>query len=338
MLKTESVTVLRYPLLISSNKEFLGDDWVALQEGINHYLGSDIDLLNATNESLLAHSGKQLRPMLSLLIARACGGGKCNEDSIRYAVASELLHNATLMHDDVTDGSDQRRGYPTLRALMGPSISVLVGDFWLVRAVRAILDCGAGHEKAIEMFARTLSDLAEGEMLQLQKASSCDTSFEDYLTIIYLKTGSLFVAAAATAALSVGAGDDISKAVTEYARYLGYAFQVRDDMLDYTGDSQVGKPVGVDVLEQKITLPLLGALENVPEDKRVEIRQKVRHVTPRLRDEIVEFVKAEGGIEYAQKVLETYVDKAVDSLEILPQTREKEILSSVARYIAGRLC
>ena len=169
---------------INSIKEYLGQDWVALQSRISSALKSDIDLLNMTNASILSNSGKQLRPLLSLLFARACSGGVVNESAVRYAAAAELLHNATLLHDDVADDSDKRRGVPTIRSLMGPSVSVLVGDYWLVKAVEQILGAGESAARVIGIFAKTLSDLAEGEMLQLQKAQKGDTVKEDYLNII----------------------------------------------------------------------------------------------------------------------------------------------------------
>jgi len=315
----------------------LGQDWTAVQDSIRTYLGTDISLLSDVNDNLLEHFGKQLRPMMMLVIARACGGGCCNEDSIKLATASELLHNATLLHDDVADESDQRRGYPTVRSLMGPNVSVLIGDFWLVRAVRAILDAKNCSHRAIEMFAKTLSDLAEGEMFQLQKASTCDTTFKDYIAIIYRKTASLFVASARAAAMSVSASDQVENSMGEFAEYMGYAFQMKDDIFDYLPDSpSLGKPVGIDVLEQKITLPLLCALDKVSASEQRRIRKMVQEITPERRDEIIDFVRNNGGIEGAQQILEEYCSKALKCLDILPESREKHILQDFPAYFAKR--
>lgn len=321
--------------VIEDLKTYLGQDWIAVQEGIRTYLGTEIALLNATNDSLLFHAGKQLRPMISLLVARACGGA-ANADSIKLAVASELMHNATLLHDDVADEADQRRGEPTLRKLMGPSVSVLVGDFWLVRSVKAILDVSRDQVRTIGLFAKTLSDLAEGEMLQLQKAESGDTGFEDYLEIIYRKTASLFNVTAVVSAISVGASAETEKAAGDYGRYLGLAFQMRDDIFDYMPQASVGKAVGVDILEQKITLPLLCALEKVSPVEQEALRRKIRNVTLETRDEIIGFVREHGGVKQAQKVLEEYVARAVQALSPLPETKEKELLAEIAGYIAIR--
>lgn len=322
-------------------KEYLGDDWKRVEAKISELLRSDIDILNSTNARIIAHSGKQLRPLLSILIARACSGGNVTEASISYAAAAELLHNATLLHDDVADNSDQRRGVPTIKSLMGPSVSVLVGDFWLVKAMEGILSSGTALDnRVIRIFSKTLSDLAEGEMLQLQKAGTCDTGEGDYSRIIFNKTASLFEAAAVSAAISVNAPEEVEKAVRTYAVSLGMAFQIRDDIFDYSpSSSQVGKPVGVDILEQKITLPLLGAMMNVSPAEADAVRGKVReiHSMPSYRDEIIEFVRKNGGIEYATRKLGEYIRDAVDSLSVIGDCKDKDYLAEVAYYVGNRL-
>ena len=281
-------------------KSFLGDDWKKVLEKIDEQLGSDIEVLDSTNRQILSHSGKQLRPMLSLLVARACSAGRITEASVCYAAASELLHNATLLHDDVADSSDERRGVPTIRSVMGASVSVLVGDYWLVKAMECILSCHTSLDgRVIRLFSRTLSDLAEGEMLQLQKAGSCDTTEEDYRRIIFNKTASLFEVSAVSAAISVNAPAEMEDAVRRYAGSLGLAFQIRDDIFDYAVSSaQIGKPVGVDIMEQKMTLPLLGALRMAGEETAADIRRKVMeiHSHPEYREEIIGFVRDYGGI------------------------------------------
>lgn len=322
---------------IRAIKEYLGQDWLSVQERIASALESDISLLNSTNASILSQSGKQLRPMLALMFARACTG-RATDAGIRYAAAAELLHNATLLHDDVADGSELRRGKPTVMSLMGPSVSVLVGDYWLVKAMELILQDSDTDTTAIRIFSKTMSDLAEGEMLQLQKAQSGDTDEKDYLRIIYNKTASLFEAACVSAAISAGVSEDVVKAARDYAVALGLAFQIKDDILDYSGTESVGKPLGVDILEQKITLPLLGALNNVSEQKQAEVRGMVKDIVgrPELRDDVVSFVKENGGLEYAKARLEEYVNEAVHALDILPDSREKECLVELARYTAIR--
>ena len=324
---------------IKSIREYMGADWTAVQERIGSALRSDINLLNATNESILSHSGKQMRPLLSLIMARACSGGReASDATVRYAAASELLHNATLLHDDVADDSDQRRGVPTIMSLMGPAVSVLVGDYWLVKAVELMLDASDGDMRVIRLFSKTLSDLAEGEMLQLQKAQSCDTDFQDYLRIIYNKTASLFEAACVSAAISVDACPEYEKAAKDYAVALGLAFQIKDDILDYAGTESVGKPLGVDILEQKMTMPLLGAFVNAGPSEEERIRGVVRNIVdhPEGRNEIVSFVKDNGGLEYAVDQLDKYVAQAVEALKVLPESKEKEMLVELAYFTARR--
>ena len=323
---------------IKSIRQHIGADWTAVTESIAAVLKCDIELLNVTNQSILAHSGKQLRPLLSLLVARACTGGKISEATVRYAASAELLHNATLLHDDVADDSDQRRGVPTIRSLMGPSVSVLLGDYWLVKAMELILGDSESDTRVIRIFSKTLSDLAEGEMLQLQKAQSGDTDIQDYLRIIYNKTASLFEAACVSAAVSVGASEEYVQAAKDYAVALGLAFQIKDDILDYDGTESVGKPLGVDILEQKITMPLLGAMVNAGKEEEERMRGLVKDIvgSPDHRDEIVEFVKSNGGLDYAVKELENYVQKAVDALAVLPDTFEKSCLVELAYFTAKR--
>lgn len=319
-------------------KEYLKTDLDRVNKVIRESLASDIVLLNKTNESLLRHSGKQLRPVLSLLVARACSGGFITEDTIRYAAAAELLHNATLLHDDVADGSTQRRGNPTVMSLLGGRASVLLGDFWLVKAMNNILQCGNSSSQVIRLFSKTLSDLAEGEMLQLQKAASSDTKEPDYYRIIFSKTASLFEAAAVSAAISVGASPEKRKAVKNYARSLGIAFQIQDDILDYDGGQAIGKPVGIDIMEGKITLPLLGALASVDKETADPVRHKLSDTgsIAEHRDEIIDFVKANGGIDYARARLQEYVDNAKIFLRALGSGKDIEMLCEIADFVGER--
>lgn len=296
-------------------------------------LNSDVTLLQSTNDTVIANSGKLLRPMITLLVARACGS--VSEDTIHYAAAVELLHNATLMHDDVTDESSERRGRPTVVSLLGPSAAVLVGDFWLARAVELVIR-SKHHDRVVSYFSKTLTDLSEGEMLQLEKASSADTDEKAYFHIIYCKTASLFEVAAAAAADSVCASDEMFEAACRYGRNMGLAFQIKDDILDYAGTAELGKPVGIDLKEQKITLPLLGAMKNSGQERT--IREKVRdiHFHPENYEQVRDFVWANGGIEYAAAKLDEFIAKAISSLDVFPEGQAKEYLKSLAEYNAFR--
>ena len=318
---------------IAEIMSYLGEDWTGVEEVMRSSLASDVALLQSINDGMLASSGKKLRPMICLLVARALGVP--NLDSLRYAAACELLHNATLMHDDVADGSSERRGRPTLGATFGASAAVLIGDFWLSRAVDLVM-LADGHERVAKFFSKTLTDLAEGEMLQMEKASAADTDEETYYRIIHNKTASLFEAAGMSAADSVGASPELFAAAREFALDFGMAFQIKDDILDYAGDTRLGKPVGMDIREQKITLPLLGALKN--SDREEEIRDKVRniHAHPEYCDEIQTFVLDNGGVEYASDRLDDYIRRACDALAPIPDSPARRHLEEIAHYNAFR--
>ena len=308
---------------------YLGTDWDRVTALIRSHLHTDVPLLEQTNDRILSHAGKMLRPVVGLLIAHAIS--RPTEDSICYAAAAELLHNATLIHDDVADESSERRGIPTLSALLGPGPAVLVGDYWLARAVDLVVRT-THRDVAITSFAKTLTDLAEGEMIQLEKASSCDTTEEDYLRIIFCKTASLFRAATETAAFSVDATLEQREAAKAYGTALGIAFQIKDDILDYVGTDALGKPVGVDLKEQKITLPLLAALSGSPDEAR--IRQLVREIPdhPENCATVSAFVQERDGIGLAAKKLSEWVERAERALDTFSDGKAKEALIGIARY------
>ena len=304
-----------------------------MRELIRVGLHTDVALLEDVNGQVFAHSGKMLRPLISLLVAKALG--EPNDDSLHYAAASELLHNATLMHDDVADESSERRGAPTVSAMLGPSAAVLVGDFWLAKAVETVF-VTERFSRVVKFFSDTLSDLAEGEMYQLEKASSADTTEEDYFRIIQCKTASLFVAAAVSGACSVDAPEELQEAAKAYATALGTAFQIKDDILDYAGTGELGKPVGMDLKEQKITLPLIGALSTLEDESPV--RDKILHIheLPEYCGQLHSFVIERGGIEYAAARLQEYIDKAVDALRPVPDSPARDALVEIARFNAFR--
>lgn len=312
----------------------LGADWTAYEKQVREALGSGIELLDRINDGLLSNAGKQLRPMMSLLMARSCAGS-CTQDSVRYAAASELLHNATLIHDDIADESSVRRGKPTLSALLGPSTAVLVGDYWLSKSVKQIVD--TGHQLSVTpIFARTLSYLAEGEMLQLQKAEAADTSEEDYLRIVYCKTASLFESCCEAAAVSVDAPQNYVEAAKRYGAATGIAFQIKDDIFDYLDGESIGKPVGIDLKERKITLPLLGAMKGAADEAALRAMVSTIPEHPENCDKLRSIVLERGGTEYAAARLDDFVREALSALEVLPDSPEKEILAQLARYNAIR--
>jgi octaprenyl-diphosphate synthase len=303
-------------------------------------LRSDIPLLDSTNRSLREHPGKMMRPMLALLVAGAAGPATPPpEDTYRYAATAELLHNATLLHDDVVDGATERRGMPTVASLLGGSAAVLVGDFWLGKCLKLVLGGRRETYRVLGLFAQTISHLTEGEMLQMQKATTADTTQEDYLRIIYGKTASLFESTAFSAAISVGASEEVIRAMGDYAVELGIAFQIKDDIFDYSDEAQaLGKPVGIDLKEQKITQPLLCALETVPAEEQKRIRGLVARINdhPSLADEVSAFVKAHDGVSLAIAQMDKRIQKAISLLDILPDSKHKEYLKKLALLVGKR--
>ena len=306
---------------------------------IDAALRSDIPLLDSTNRSLREHPGKMMRPMLSLLVAGAAGAATPPpEDTYRYAAATELLHNATLLHDDVVDGATERRGLPTVSSILGGSAAVLIGDYWLEKCLRLVLGARREADRVLRLFAQTIGHLTEGELLQMQKASSADTTQADYLRIIYGKTASLFESAALSAAISVAADEQVVRAMGDFAYQLGLAFQIKDDIFDYDEDASIGKPVGIDLEEQKITQPLLCALEQAAPDEQAAIRALVKEIPdhPEHVARIRAFVKEKDGVALAKEVMDSYVAKAISCLEILPESKEKLYLAKLAEFVGKR--
>lgn len=307
---------------------------------INMALRSDIPLLDSTNRSLREHPGKMMRPMLALLVADAAGEATPPpEDTYRYAAATELLHNATLLHDDVVDGATERRGLPTVASILGGSTAVLIGDYWLEKCLQLVLGARREADRVLRLFAQTIGHLTEGELLQMQKASTADTTQADYLRIIYGKTASLFESAAMSAAISVAASEELIRAMGDYAYLLGLAFQIKDDIFDYEEEAaDIGKPVGIDLMEQKITQPLLCVLEKASSAEQQEIRSLVKNIPdhPENVDRVRAFVKENDGVALAKDVMDFYVEKAVSCLESLPESKEKLYLARLARFVGQR--
>lgn len=329
---------------INKIKRELDKDWSGYQEVLVSALSNKNTFVSKINNYLIENAGKQLRPVLSLLAARACGGA--NATSYCCAAVSEMIHTATLLHDDVADNGDLRRGVPTVKAVFGQAASVLAGDYWLAKALHILTGCGT---EILACYTTAVQELAEGELIQMQKAEQLDTTEEDYYTIIAKKTASLFIAATKSAALAVGADKEHIDAITGYAYELGVAFQIRDDIFDYTPSLDTGKVAGADIKERKITLPLICAMKNGPIEEVSAIREKISAIENTLvkggeinaRElaiikEVNEFVYKYNGIEQAQQALEEHGRRAVRYLSVLPSSKEKERLAQLAGFVGMR--
>ena len=314
-------------------QRFLGQSWTDFQRCFAESLQTDIPLLEKVNRFILEHGGKKLRPTFTLLTAQALQGA-CDERVVSCAAASELLHTATLLHDDVADEATVRRGAPTVMALYAPSTAVLVGDFWLSRAMDLIID--HPDKRVLHAFSKCLGDLARGEMLQLERAEKGDTTEEDYRRIIYCKTSSLFEAAMVSAACSVGAGEAETEAIRTYALHIGQAFQMMDDILDYSPELSIGKPTGQDIMEKKITLPLLCLFRKVPASVERSLRRRMKKPDAALVEEIFSLVRQYDALSEAHGVLEEEIRQAVDVLAPIPASEAKNYLIKLAGLMAVR--
>jgi len=319
--------------LYKEAQRFLGQAWTEFQRCFADSLVSDIPLLDKANRYMLGHGGKKLRPTFTLLIAKALRGF-CNERVVRCATASELLHTATLMHDDVVDNARIRRGVPTLMAVYSPTTAVLLGDYWLSKAMGLIID--HPDKRVLHIFSKCLGDLARGEMLQLEKAREASTTEEDYRTIIYCKTTSLFEACVVSAACSADASEAELASCRDYARHIGQSFQMMDDILDYSPELAIGKPTGQDIMEKKITLPLFGLFLRAPGKIVREVRRRMKDPDADLVADVFSWIRQYDAMSYAHAQLEQEIRLAKEALAPLPDSEAKEYLLRMAGLMGVR--
>ena len=300
---------------------------------ISSRLDSRVPLVEEIGEHLIAAGGKRLRPLLAIITA------SCNDDrptaTFELAAVIEFLHTATLLHDDVIDVSSLRRGQPTANETWGNASSVLVGDFLYSRAFQMLVEIGIMPIMA--ELAETTNLIAEGEVLQLTKAGDASTTEQDYLLVIHYKTARLFEAAAKCGAIAANTPTDQQNAFAEYGYNLGMAFQLMDDVLDYSGDASVmGKNVGDDLSEGKPTLPLIHALLNADNNEAAVIRHAIENKTNRNIKQVTETVLATGSLDYTIKKAEAYSQKAINCIAGLPDSNSKTQLGTLSRLAVQR--
>lgn len=297
-------------------------------------LQSETNRLQAAINQILNTSGKHVRPLLVLLAAKACG--EVTDHTINSAVLLELLHTATLIHDDVIDETKQRRGIPSLNAIFDNRISVLVGDYILSTAL--IRSIQTGSLQIIGIVSNLGRDLSEGEIKQLETAEESILDEACYMQVIRKKTAMLLSACTEIGAISSGTSPDLIARCREFGEYLGYCFQIKDDIFDYFKETNIGKPTGNDIREGKITLPLLFALK---QGRREDTDRWLRIInekdfTAENIELLTEFAKVSGGIEYAEKRMREFHDKAVAILRTLPESDARAALLLLADYIIER--
>ncbi len=299
---------------------------------INH-LGSNVPLVEKIGHYIVESGGKRLRPLLVLLAANACNYTGNNHISLSAVI--EFIHTATLLHDDVVDNSDLRRGKDTANAKWGNAPSVLVGDFLYSRAFQIMVEIGSMD--IMHVISNTTNVIAEGEVLQLLNCRNPDTSEDDYMQVIIGKTAMLFEAATEVGAILANAPKEHQEALRLYGRHLGIAFQLIDDVMDYLSTAEeMGKNVGDDLAEGKPTLPLIQAMKVASEDDRQLIRQTIRKGGLENLDAVLDIVKRTGAIEYAQKSALQQADNAINALLPLPESSFKETLIRLAHIAVNR--
>lgn len=297
-------------------------------------LKSKVGIVDLITKYILKQKGKKIRPLLVLLSAKAINN--VNERTYRGAILVEILHTATLVHDDVVDSAEKRRGLPSINAVWKNKIAVLMGDYLLSRGLLLSVD---GHDyDFLKTVTQTVKRMSEGELLQIKKTQKLDIDESTYFRIISDKTASLLSTCCEIGATSSTEDENIIVAMRTYGENLGMAFQIKDDILDYVGSTTLmGKPLGADIRDKKITLPLIHALSESPKNERSEIIKLVRNRRKKDNvDQIIEFVNKYDGIKYSEKKAQEYASKAKESLSELSSSIEKDSLVSLVDFVINR--
>lgn len=314
-------------------EEPVAGEFARFNEEFESSLRSGTGLLQAAIDQILGATGKHIRPLLVLLSAKACG--TITESTINSAVFLELLHTATLIHDDVIDETKQRRGVPSLNAIFDNRVAILTGDYILSTAL--IRSIQTGDLQIVGIVSNLGRDLSEGEIKQMETADESILDEDCYLQVIYKKTATLLSACTTIGAISAGAGDAQIGIMRRFGELIGYAFQIKDDIFDYFKESHIGKPTGNDIREGKVTLPLLFALQHGGEEAEAYRRIILaKDFTDEQVERLIGFAKANGGIEYAERRMMDYHDKAIEALDSLPDSPAKKALVDLADYIVYR--
>lgn len=309
------------------------NDFNDLNQLIHKQLESRVPLVEKVAEYIINSGGKRVRPLLVILTAKAFA--ESDARAVKLATVIEFLHTATLLHDDVVDTSDMRRGNPTANAKFGNAPSVLVGDFLYSRSFEMLVELAC--IPVMQILAKATSIIAEGEVLQLTNVKNPDTTEEQYMEVIQGKTAMLFEAATWGMATLIGRSAQECEAMRIYGRELGLAFQMIDDVLDYEGNADaMGKNVGDDLAEGKPTLPLIHAMQNGNDEQRKLIRNAIRHGGLNDMTEVLSIVQSLGSIEYTTQKAQRCIDRALQQLEVLPDTQARSALQALAQLAINR--
>ena len=318
---------------MSTSNQHIQKELAAFEDLFKNAVKSNVPLLDRILKYVVKTKGKQLRPMFVILSAKLCG--EVNEKTYRAASLVELLHTATLVHDDVVDEAAERRGYFSVYALWKNKASVLVGDYLLAKGLLLSLD--NKDFNTLHILSDAVSRMSEGELLQLEKSRLLNITEDDYFNIIRNKTASLLASACAAGADSSTNNIELIEKIKMFGEYTGIAFQIKDDLFDY-GTEDVGKPTGNDIKEKKLTLPLIYTLKNSDASKRRTLKFLLKNSNRRKESVqyIIQEVQQSGGIEYAVEKMNAYKTKALDILHQFPLSDARDSLESLVRYTTER--
>ena len=298
-------------------------------------MSTKVPLLNRITYYIVNRKGKQMRPMFVFLSAKMVSGGEVNERTYRGASVIELIHTASLVHDDVVDDSDKRRGFFSINALWKNKIAVLVGDYLLSKGM--LLSVEHGDFDLLRIISVAIREISEGELLQIEKARRLDIDESVYYEIIRQKTATLIAACCSLGACSVEPDSEHVETFRKFGELCGMAFQIKDDLFDY-GEEKIGKPTGIDIKEQKMTLPLIYALNHcTPKEKKWLINSVKKHNKNKKRvKEVIAFVKEKGGLEYAQEKMHEFKNRALEVLKSYPESIYRDSLELMVNYVVER--
>ena len=333
----ESVLFLRHHTLMKLDLKQIQvpieSEMAQFEHKFRDFMKSKVKLLDHITNYIVKRKGKQMRPMFVFLTAGVCGN--INESTHRGAALIELLHTATLVHDDVVDDANYRRGFFSVNALWKNKIAVLVGDYLLSRGL--LLSVDHGDFDLLRIVSNAVKEMSEGELLQSYKARKLDVDEDVYYEIIRQKTASLIASCCSVGASSVGGDTAMVEKMRLFGEKVGMAFQIKDDLFDY-GDAEIGKPLGIDIKEKKMTLPLIYALNQADWSTKRHVINTIKNDSenPKKVAEVIDFVKKSGGLQYATEVMQNIVREALAILESFPESIYRTSLAGLVQFTIER--
>ena len=321
--------------VVEKIKEPIYEEMELFEKKFSKSMPSHVSLLNRITHFIVNRKGKQMRPMFVFLVAKMMGNGRVNERSFRGAAVIELIHTATLVHDDVVDDSNKRRGFFSINALWKNKIAVLVGDYLLSKGL--LLSIENEDFDLLKIISIAVREMSQGELMQIEKARDLDITEDIYYDIIRQKTATLLAACCAMGAKSVLATDEEVEKMYSFGELIGMAFQIKDDLFDYS-EAKIGKPTGIDIKDQKMTLPMIHALSVMePSERKWLINTVKNHNKDKKRvKEAIKKIKIVGGLNFAEKKMEGYRVKALEILKDLPESPYRKSLELMVNYVIER--